>query len=106
MSFDGYIQKPKLIETKLVKYYNAKNKQIKLNQPDIGSEPIIQEPLHKKLTNLVWEFIKENYGFFIILVLIVVLLYVRYIEVNKRKEKMKEIIDQINYQNYEVDDVI
>jgi hypothetical protein len=105
MSFDGYIRKPKLIENKIVKYYNAKNKQNKLNQPDVN-EQIIHEPLHKKLTNLVWEFIKENYGFFIILILVIILLYVRYIEVNKRKEKMKKIIDQINYQNDEHDDVI
>jgi replicative superfamily II helicase len=55
--------------------------------------------IYKKVLSPLWEFIKENYGFFIIVTLISILLYVRYIEVSIRKERMKKVIDQINTQN-------
>ena len=110
MSFSTEIKKPKLVENKLIKYYNDKNRQkelkIKINQEEVQKKQIEQEannipvePIYKKILNPVWEFIKENYGFFIIVTLISILLYVRYIEVCRRKNKMKIVIDQINKQN-------
>ena len=110
MSFNIDIKKPKLVENKLIKYYNDKKSQkelkIKLVEEElqkknleIDANNIPVEPIYKKLLNPVWMFIKENYGFFIIITMILILLYVRYIEVCKRKNKMKDIIDEINKQN-------
>lgn len=102
MSFESKLKKPRLVEGKLVKYYNEKYKQkelkieenVKLRQE---MEIINNQPSwYKKFCNICWDFIKENYGFFIIITLITILLYVRFIEVNKRKQKMKKIIDKIN----------
>jgi hypothetical protein len=44
------------------------------------------------LKNYLIEFIKENYGFVLIITLLIILLYVRYIEVSKKKEKYKNNI--------------
>lgn len=109
MSFNTDIKKPKLVENKVIKYYNNKKNQkelkIKLAEEiqkknlEIESKNIPVEPVYKKLLNPVWEFIRENYGFFIIIILILILLYVRYIEVCKRKNKMKDVIKQINDKN-------
>lgn len=110
MSFNKEIKKPKLVENKLIKYYNDKNRQkelkLKIAEEEVQKQQLEQEannipvePVYKKLLNPVWEFIKENYGFFIIITLISILLYVRYIEVCRRKNKMKIVIDQINKQN-------
>lgn len=108
MSFDSYNKKPKLVETKLVKYFNDKFKQkeikTKMLQEDLikqqGGNPESNDmqPYYKKIGLNIWEFLKENYGFFILFLLIILLLYVRYIEVSRRKEKMKNIINQINEQ--------
>jgi hypothetical protein len=38
----------------------------------------------------VWNFIKDNYGFFLMVTLIILLLYVRYVEVNARKKKISK----------------
>jgi hypothetical protein len=109
MSFDSYNKKPKLVETKLVKYFNDKFKQKEI-KAKIEQEDLIKQggdlkggqndsqPLYKKIGTNIWEFFKENYGFFILSFLIILLLYVRYIEVSRRKEKMKNIINQINEQ--------
>ena len=104
MSFDIYNQKPKLIEPKILKYYyqKLKRKQIldKLKNDEIirNQQTIFNSNLsiHKKILVNSWDFIKENYGFFLICSLIIILLYVRYIEVTQRKTKMKTVIDQIN----------
>lgn len=103
MSFNSVLKKPKLVEGKLVKYYNQKYKQKEMKQEELLRQQqemelnnVIPDPWYKKLMLQLWEFIKENYGFFIIVSLIVILLYVRYLEVNTRKEKMKKVIEQIN----------
>lgn len=107
MSFDIYNKKPKLVEPKLYKYYNEKirTKELKekmkqdeiLKQQEIANIPVIQpDTWYKKMFASIWEFIKEKYGFFLIISLISILLYVRYIEVNSRKKKMKDAIDKIN----------
>jgi hypothetical protein len=110
MSFNAEIKKPKLVENKVIKYYNQKKNQkelklklaeeeIQKKNLEIEANNIPEEPAYKKLLNPVWEFVKENYGFFIIITLILILLYVRYIEVCKRKNKMKDVIKHINNQN-------
>ena len=107
MSFDIYNKKPKLVEPKIYKYYNKKiktkelkekikqdekNKQIELENIPV----ILPDPWYKTMFGSIWEFIKENYGFFLIITLISILLYVRFIEVNSRKKKMKDTIEKIN----------
>lgn len=107
MSFDIYNKKPKLVEPKIYKYYNEKlrikelKEKIRQDELDKKQElaniPVIEPELwYKKMFGNIWEFIKENYGFFLIITLISILLYVRYIEVNSRKKKMKTAIEQIN----------
>jgi hypothetical protein len=107
MSFDIYNKKPKLIEPKILKYYNEKIriKEIKdkikqdniLKQQELANKPIIEpDTWYKKMFDTIWEFIKENYGFFLIITLISTLLYVRYIEVTLKKKKIKETVDKIN----------
>lgn len=110
MSFNTDIKKPKLVENKVIKYYNQKKnmKELKLKiaeeeiqkkNLEIEANNLPIEPSYKKILNPVLQFVKENYGFFIIITLILILLYVRYIEVCKRKNKMKDIIKNINNQN-------
>ena len=112
MSFNAEVKKPKLVENKVKKYYNEKKNQkelkikiaeeeIQKKNLEIEANNIPVEPEYKKLLNPVWEFIKENYGFFIIITLILILLYVRYIEVSKRKNKLKDVIKNINQNELE-----
>lgn len=106
MSFDTFNKKPRLIESKVVKYYNDKlrSKELKekIKQEEIIKEQeainnvVLPDPWYKKVLASLWEFIKENYGFFLMVTLISILLYVRYLEVDARKKKMKEAIEKIN----------
>jgi hypothetical protein len=112
MSFNSY-KKPKLVETKLSKYYINKlleqkniiqdqsiNKDVELVIPNDDS-------LYKKITNYLYkcicymcanarQTIINNYGFIFIISLLIILLYVRYLEVDRRKIIMQKIIDKIN----------
>lgn len=98
-SFIG--SKPMLIEPKLLKYYNNK---FKRHEQKIKEELLLKneieliksEPIYQKILRNLWEFIKENYGCFILISLILILLYVRYIEVNRKKEKVKDLMEKIN----------
>lgn len=100
MSFDNHNKKkPKLVEPKLYNYYNEKLKKIK--NDEITNKLVIEAAIesntwYKKISKNIWKFIKENYGFFLIISLISILLYVRYIEVNSRKNKMKDAINRIH----------
>jgi hypothetical protein len=110
MSFNSY-RKPRLVEPKLSKYYIDKIKD-KENKSKIAQEEVTKqkmelellnqpaEPFHKKISNYIYEFIIENYGFVIMISLLAILLYVRYIEVNKRKAQLKEVVDKMNVENY------
>jgi hypothetical protein len=104
MSFDILSKKPKLVDLKLVKYYNEKLKmrdiQDKIKQDEIIKQQEIDELNNKPIETImkrigitILDFIKENYGFVILVFLLVILLYVRYIEVYKRKQKIKELIN-------------
>ena len=88
---------PKLVEKKILKYINHKNKQKylakeEIKQKEIAEIQIQSETWYKKLGDYTWEFIKENYGFILLISLICLLLLVRYIECNKRKERIKELV--------------
>ena len=106
MSFNSY-KKPRLVEPKLSKYYIDKIKEKELKAQFAKEELIKQkmetelankqaEPIYKKFYDQVYLFVIENYGFVIIICLLAILLYVRYIEVNKRKAQVKEIMEKIN----------
>ena len=106
MTFDIYNDKPKLVEPKLYKYYNNKlrTKEIKakikqdkiIKNNELSKIHVIKsDACYKKILINIWNLIKANYGFFLIISLISILLYVRYIEVNSRKKKIKNIIDKI-----------
>ena len=99
--------KPKLIESKIEKLITnkiegKKNRIIIDNQ--IKEQQVIQEIInktppdsfYKKITNYILDFFKKNYILIIIICLISILLYVRYIETKKRKEQMKIILEKIN----------
>lgn len=109
MSFNSY-RKPRLVEPKLSKYYIDKIKEKELKAKLAQEEFVKQkmeielqnqppEPFHKIITNYIYDFIIQNYGFVIMISLLGILLYVRYIEVNKRKAQMKEVIEQMNNKN-------
>lgn len=92
MSFDIYSNKPKLVDSKLIKYYNEKNKVVEVKEPEVV--PVIEEEtIQDKILKYMKEFIIENYGFVILFTLILLLLYVRYIEVSKKKKKIKEMLE-------------
>ena len=90
MSFISSSGKPKLVESKLIRYYVEKNKMKELiKQADIMKEIEIQneiKPLYHKIGRYVLTFFKQNYGFCIVITLLIILLYLRYIEVVKRKK--------------------
>lgn len=94
--------KPKLIEPKIQKLITnkleeRKNKLILKEQELIQNNIIeIPESTHKKISIFFFDFIKKNYIVIIIIILISILLYVRYIETKKRKEQLKNILEQIN----------
>jgi hypothetical protein len=106
MSFNSY-RKPRLVEPKLSKYYINKMKEKEYKEKIIQKEVTKQqieleilnqpsEPFHKKVSNYIYNFIIENYGFVIMISLLAILLYVRYIEVNKRKAQLKEVVEKMN----------
>lgn len=107
MSFYTSIKKPNLVEPKLINYYkdkiiqkNLKKKVELANNEKIQNEKNMQiilqsETWYTKLCNICLNFFKENYGFVILTFLITVLLWIRYIEVLRRKDKIKKLQEQI-----------
>ena len=78
--------KPKLVESKLVRYYFNKDKVNDIKQQVQINNPIEEYniPIKKWYSDTVeysWNFIKNNYGFVLISSLLIILLYIRYIEV-------------------------
>jgi hypothetical protein len=87
MSFD-ISYKPKLVESKIINRYNDKIlKKVMIKENNFVNEKI------KYLFSLLLTFIKNNYGFFLLFISIFFLLYIRYIEVNKKKEIIKKYIN-------------
>ena len=94
-----YYKKPKLVEPKLTKYFINK---INEQQTKIAQEALLkveEETIFKKYLMKIYDFIYNNYGFVLINTLLIILLYVRYVEVSRRKSKMKKIINQIEENN-------
>jgi predicted PurR-regulated permease PerM len=90
-------EKPRLIPHKMLNYFNhLKEEEIKKQQGGALNDII----------NSIKEFIKTNYGFVIIVALILVLLYVRYLEVNRRKEKIKIYIDETKKKKHKLKSIL
>lgn len=101
LNYISYKNPPKLVEKDLKKFYITQYKinhlkQIKNNSNDYIY--IIKQYLKYILVSI-FNFIKEYYGFFILLTLISILLYIRYIEIYNRKKKIKKIIKYYNLDN-------
>ncbi len=75
------MEEPKLIDKKLIIYF----RDYKHNRPKTFFE--------NSCTNCI-NFSKNNYGFILLFILLSILLYVRYIEVNKKKQYIKKLVEQ------------
>lgn len=103
-NFLSYNNPPKLVEKELKKFYVNKIKVNNLKQQiynESNEWTIINNLKYylKNILNVIIEFIKEYYGFVLLLTAIIILLYVRYIEIHKRKKKIKKILNK-----YDLDD--
>jgi len=58
----------------------------------VSETEIKEDKFHVKIGKSLWLFIKQNYGFFLIITLITLLLYIRYLETKKKKNKYKKIM--------------
>jgi len=96
---------PKLVEKNLKQFYTNK---LKLKKKKFLAKQQIEEnntfiyklkSLGYYIMNYLLEIIKEYYGFIILLSLMIILLYVRYIEINNRKKKLKKLLIQYNKVN-------
>jgi hypothetical protein len=106
MSFELISNRPKLVDRNILKYVNTMKKQKYLAKKEIEQKEIQEKEIEIQVQSKTWynsisdyicEFIKENYGFVLLFILIVLLLFIRYIECNKRKDKIKDIV--IKYAN-------
>jgi hypothetical protein len=88
MSFNNQllsINKPKLVENNILKKIKKKKLDVKKNTK------------FNKIKNILVINIKNNYGIIIILLMLFIALYYRYIEVKNRRKKNKYL--QNNYNN-------
>ena len=87
MSFDISSKRPKLVEGKVVKFFNDRKEAEKEIEIITASDT-----WYENIKQYLLETFKENWGFFILIILVTILLWVRYIEVNNRKEKIKKAL--------------
>ncbi len=112
MSFYTSNKKPSLISSRVlnsirdkIKEKNIKQKMLtkkieEMKKINIEEDLIRSQTWYKKLYTNSIEFIKENYGFVILILLITILLYIRFIEVYKRKQKLLKIKKKIDDEAY------
>lgn len=79
MSYFLHKSKPKLIDLDFLKYYNNKIKEKYINTNNNDRYNILN-------------IFKNYYGILIFIILLIVLLYIRYIEVARRREKLNKIL--------------
>ncbi len=77
----SFNNEPTLIDKKLIIYF----KDYKQNRP---------KGLFESTCDNCINFSKNNYGFILLFILLSLLLYVRYIEVNKKKKYIKKLVEQ------------
>ena len=106
MSFENMPKKPSLVEKKILKFVNfKKQKKFLLEQQKIEQIKLEEEnTTFNKCSTFCIDFMKENYGFILLVVLISILLFVRYIECNKKKEKIKDIVTKYANKKKELDE--
>ena len=88
MNFYSF-KKPQLIDNKILKYYNNKYNSPKIIIPEKNTQYEFLNVYYDDFINM----LKNNCSFCVILFLLIILLYLRYIEVNIKKEKLKKIIN-------------
>ena len=97
MSIYLYKAKPNLIDLKMLKNYDnkIKNRYI-IETPQIIVPEKSENNYLMIVKNIIFNYLKniieEYYGFIIFIILFLILLYIRYIEVSKRKEKIRKIL--------------
>ena len=81
MSYFLHKFKPELIDLELLKYYNnkMKDKYVIIDNKNI-------------FKNNIFNIFKEYYGIIIFIILFIILLYIRYIEVSRRRDKINKIL--------------
>jgi hypothetical protein len=88
-----YYNKPKLVESKIIQKYLNKFKE----QNDIIEQNTIDSNIKN---NYIYDYLctifQRYYGFIILLFLILLLLYIRYLEVCKKKNLLKHLINANN----------
>lgn len=87
MSFIESIQKPKLVEEKMIERINKVQKL--LAEQNITFTQQFTQQLCKRLSN----FIIKHVGCLIVIILLISLLYFRYSEVREKKKKLKKIFN-------------
>ncbi len=80
MSFIESLQKPKLVEGKMIDRISKVQKILK------DQNVTVTQQLGKRLFN----FITDNIGSLIVIILLIILLYYRYSEVQEKKKKSKK----------------
>jgi hypothetical protein len=100
--------KPNLFPSKLKEYYRNKIMKEKVEYELNGgadngeNKTTLSEPIYNNIKQNIIDFAKENYGFILFLSLIIILLYVRYIEVSRRKDKIKILHKQLDLEDSEM----
>ena len=100
MSFDN--NKPlKLVDKNIINYYKQKIKEQEIIKNIKNEEIVIINPIkwYQCYLDTIKIFFKQYYGFILLFIIISILLFIRYNEVNKKKKKIKKMLKKINNNN-------